>query len=95
MNILSEDNNAYLLSISYDRLNDIVKYCLSVGGELRTFSASTSADKKIKCITYIDGFDELIMSLMPLQPKIPSIIGRITWDYIAGREVILPFRIVP
>lgn len=44
--------------------------------------------KDIRGIAFV-GLDELMMSVMPLQPKIYKILGEITWNDIAGRNVPL------
>ncbi|WP_436859260.1 hypothetical protein [Citrobacter tructae] len=89
------NHNMVLLSINYASQANIVDYCLSIQGEVKYFSAKIFDTKGIRGIAYTDGLDELIMSVMPLQPKISRILGEITWDYIEGREVIFPIQLVP
>ncbi|UDJ80718.1 hypothetical protein [Kosakonia oryzae] len=95
MDTVSTNHNIDLLSMNYESQTSVVYYCLSVQGEVEYFSAKISDNKGIRGIAYTDGLDELIMSVMPLKPKISRVLGEITWDYIEGREVIFPIQLVP
>lgn len=95
MDTVSTNHNIDLLSINYVSQTNVINYCLSIQGEAEYFSAEIFDTKGIRGIAYTDGLDELIMSVMLLQPKISKILGEITWDYIEGREVTFPIQLVP
>ncbi|QEM92211.1 hypothetical protein FEI17_16940 [Kosakonia radicincitans] len=95
MDTVSTNHNIGLLSMNYESQTSVVYYCLSVQGKAEYFSAKISDNKGIRGIAYTDGLDELIMSVIPLNPKISRVLGEITWDYIEGREVIFPIQLVP
>ncbi|GKX58668.1 hypothetical protein [Leminorella grimontii] len=95
MDIESESYYFDLLSVNYEKSTDIINYCFNVNGEVKNFSAKPFDVKGIRGISYTDGLDELLMSVMPLQPKISRILGYLTWDLIDGRDVALPVRLIP
>ncbi len=66
MELLSEYCSLELLSIDYDMNTGLIKYQLSGDGINRVFLARASCGNEIKCITFKNGFEEFLMSLMTL-----------------------------
>ena len=94
MDIVSTSHNIDLLSVEFDEITKIFNYFFSVDGEVVTFTARMSIIRDIKGIEYSEELDEFIMSIMPLQPKVSKILVGITWDYICGKKVGFPMRLI-
>lgn len=94
MELLSECCSLELLSIDYDMNTGLIKFQLSGDGINGVFLARASCGNEIKCITFESDFDEFLMSLMPLQPKIYSMLGGLTWGYINGENISFPQKLI-
>lgn len=94
MELLSECCSLELLSIDYDIHTGLIKYQLSGDSINGVFLARASCGNEVKCITFNNGFDEFLMLLMPLQPKIYSMLGELTWGYINGENIFFPQKLI-
>ncbi|EOF6202504.1 hypothetical protein ACK1ES_004566 [Salmonella enterica] len=83
-----------LLSVRFDSVTKNVDYFFDINGEGKMFTAKIFIIQDIKGTEYSEEFDAFLMSIMPLQPKILKILGALTWDYIEGRSVKFPTRLI-
>ena len=77
MGIVFTNHNIDLLSVEFDEITKNCNYTFSVDGETAIFTARISIIRNIKGIKYSEELDKFIMSIMPLQPKVSKILGRV------------------
>jgi hypothetical protein len=89
-------NNLSLISISYNKNSNTITYCFNQDGEIKYFQAKLySLGEIIRGLTYLNELEDWIMFVMPLQPKISGLLIKLSWDYIEGKLMDFPIKLVP
>lgn len=87
-------NNVIINNIIYDPNSQNITYYFDISSIEKTIKTKIDNKGGIKFISSTKEFDELIMPLLPIDPMLVKKLVRITWEYIEGKDVILPIKII-
>lgn len=87
-------NNVIINNIIYDPNSQNITYYFDISSIEKIIKTKIDNKGGIKFISSTKEFDELIMSLLPIDPMLVKKLVRITWEYIEGKDVILPIKII-
>lgn len=94
MKLQSLVSKVYLLHIDYSKDSKSVLLSLSIDGINKTYTAIPEDINGIPLMRSSDELSELLMSLMPIEPSIYKKLYSVIWDYIKGKSVVLPIKLV-
>lgn len=87
-------NNVIIDNIIYDPNSQNITYYFDISSIEKIIKTKIDNKGGIKFISSTKEFDELIMPLLPIDPMLVKKLVRITWEYIEGKDVILPIKII-
>jgi hypothetical protein len=87
-------NNVIINNIIYDPNSQNITYYFDISSIEKIIKTKIDNKGGIKFISSTKEFDELIMPLLPIDPMLVKKLVRITWEYIEGKDVILPIKII-
>lgn len=87
-------NNVIINDIIYDPNSQNITYYFDISSIEKIIKTKIDNKGGIKFISSTKEFDELIMPLLPIDPMLVKKLVRITWEYIEGKDVILPIKII-
>lgn len=87
-------NNVIINNIIYDPNSQNITYYFDISSIEKIVKTKIDNKGGIKFISSTKEFDELIMPLLPIDPMLVKKLVRITWEYIEGKDVILPIKII-
>lgn len=87
-------NNVIINNIIYDPNSQNITYYFDISPIEKIIKTKIDNKGGIKFISSTKEFDELIMPLLPIDPMLVKKLVRITWEYIEGKDVILPIKII-
>lgn len=87
-------NNVIINNIIYDPNSQNITYYFDISSIEKIIKTKIDNKGGIKFISSTNEFDELIMPLLPIDPMLVKKLVRITWEYIEGKDVILPIKII-
>lgn len=87
-------NNVIINNIIYDPNSQNITYYFDISSIEKIIKTKIDNKGGIKFISSTSEFDELIMPLLPIDPMLVKKLVRITWEYIEGKDVILPIKII-
>ncbi|WP_323840637.1 hypothetical protein [Photorhabdus africana] len=87
-------SNVLINNIIYQSENNIVTYYFEVLSTEKIISTRVDNKNAIKFIESTKELDDLIMSLMLIDPTVVKKLNKITWDYIENRSISFPFKLI-
>lgn len=87
-------NNVIINNIIYDPNSQNITYYFDISSIEKIIKTKIDNKGGIKFISSTKEVDELIMPLLPIDPMLVKKLVRITWEYIEGKDVILPIKII-
>ena len=90
----STSDSVFLENISYSKAERIVILYFDCTNTKAIFSAEVKRVGEIKLVSS-DDLHSFLMGLMPYESSVFNKLHKIIWDYIEGKDVSFPIRLVP